>query len=113
MAADPHRSRDIGKGESLQVRVPVVIGAMAGLLILMTAVAFGFLLLFPNRISVRFVPHSAFPQPAVIAQERSQRLAVEGRQRRALEGAGGRMPIDQAMRQIAARGATAFDPVAP
>jgi hypothetical protein len=105
--------RDIGKGESLQVRVPPVVGTVAGLLVFVIAVAFGFMLLFPNRIGVRFVPHSAFPAPAVMTRERSQRLAIEARQRRALAGGGGRMPIDQAMRQIAQRGDRAFDPVGP
>ena len=103
--------RNIGKGESLQVRVPAVVGTMMGLLVLVAAVAFGFTLIFSNRIGVRFVPHSAFPAPAVIAQEHSQRLAIEARQRRALEGSGGRMPISEAMQRIAARGDHAFDPV--
>lgn len=109
MAAD----RDIGEGESLQVRTPVIAGTIASLLVFVVIVAFGFMLFFPNRIGVRFVPHSAFPPPAVIAQEHGERLAIEGRQRRALAGAGGRLPIEQAMGQIAARGASAFDPVRP
>jgi hypothetical protein len=103
----------LGKGESLQVRAPLVASAMLGILVLLVAVAFGLMLFFPNRIGVRFVPHSAFPAPAVVPDERAQRLALEARQRRALNGADGRLPIEQAMREIAARGAHAFDPVAP
>jgi|SRR6185312_5882980 len=111
MAAEPDIG--IGEGESLQVRVPVIVGAALALLGMATIVAFGFLLLFPNRIGVRFVPHRAFPAPSVVSYERSQRLVLEAQQRRALAGAGGRMPIDEAMGKIAARGARAFDPVSP
>lgn len=111
MAAKRDIGPNIGKGESLQVRVRAVVGITVGLLALLVVVAFGFTLIFSNRIGVRFVPHSAFPAPAVIAQERSQRLAIEGRQRRALAGAGGRLPIDEAMKRIVTRGGRAFDPV--
>jgi hypothetical protein len=103
----------LGKGESLQVRAPLVAGVMLGILVLLVGVAFGLMLFFPNRIDVRFVPRSAFPAPTVIPDERAQRLALEARQRRALNGADGRLPIEQAMREIAARGGHAFDPVTP
>lgn len=99
--------------ESPRVRATIVIAVMAGLLGLLTAVALGFTLLFPNRIGVSFVPHSTFPQPGVSTGERTQRLSLEARQRRSLAGERGRMPIEQAMRIIAARGSHAFDPLPP
>jgi hypothetical protein len=103
----------LGKGESLQVRAPVIVATMLGVLTLLAAVAFGLMLLFPNRIGARFAPYDPFPAPAVIPDERAERLSLEARQRRELNGAGGRLPIDQAMRAIAAKGTHAFDPAAP
>jgi hypothetical protein len=106
--------RHHGKAESPQVANRKVVLAMAGMLLLMAAVAFGFTLLFANRIGVRFVPHlafHAFPAPAVIPDERAQRVSLEAQQRRLLAGGNGRMPIGQAMQAMAARGAQAFDPV--
>jgi hypothetical protein len=105
--------RNIGKGESLQVRAPVIVSIMMGLLILVMVVAFGLTIFFPDRIGVRFVPRHTFPAPAVIPDERGQRLGLQARQQRALNGAGGRLPIAAAMRQIASRGDHAFDPVGP
>lgn len=113
MAADRDIGQDIGRGENLQVHVRGVLTTAAGILAILSAIAFGFMLLFSNRIGVRFVPHRAFPAPAVVSYEHSQRLAIEGRQRRALAGGNGRMPIEEAMRQIVARGDRAFDPVPP
>jgi hypothetical protein len=103
--------RKLGKGESLQVRAPVVALTMGGILILLATVAFGLTLFFHDRIGSRFVLRHAFPAPAVIPDERAQRLALEARQRHILEGAGRPMPINQAMKEIAARGPHAFDPV--
>ena len=102
-----------GKGESLQVRSRAVAGTMVGILILLAAIAFGLALFFPNRIGVRIVPRHPFPTPAVIPNERAERLGLEAHQRRELAGAGGRLPIDRAMQQIAGRGTHAFDPVQP
>lgn len=101
----------IGKGEDLQVHAPRVLAVMAVLLGMATIVAFGFMLLFPERIGVRFVPQRDFPPPGVVADEQARRLALEARQRHDLAGAGGRMPIEQAMRQVVARGT--FDPPEP
>lgn len=109
MAAD----RNIGKGESLQVRARVIVSVMLGLLILLTLIAFGLDLLFPGRVGIRFVARSVFPAPIVTPNERGQRMAAAARQRQALAGAGGRLPITDAMRQIAGRGDHAFDPVGP
>jgi hypothetical protein len=99
------------KPESLEVDSRRVLVVTAALLLLVAGTALGFTLIFHNRIGTRFVPHTDFPAPAVIVHERAQRLALEARQRKDLAGAHGRMPIEEAMRQIAARGAHAFDPV--
>lgn len=101
----------LGRGESPQVRTPVIVATMLGLLALLTVVAFGLALFFPQRIGVRFVPRHSFPLPAVIPDERAQRMGLEARQRRELSGADGRLPIEQAMHDIAARGPHAFDTV--
>jgi hypothetical protein len=103
----------LGKGESLQVRAPIVALTMGGLLVLLVTVAFGLTLFFHDRIGSRFVLRHAFPAPAVIPDEGARRIASEARQRHLLEGAGGRMPIDRATQEIAARGSHAFDPVDP
>lgn len=103
--------RKLGKGESLEVRARPVILTTAGLLILLTVVAFGFTLLFGNRVGERYAVRHEFPAPAVVPNERSQRLALEARQRKLLEGQDGRMPIGQAMQAIVAKGPHAFDPV--
>jgi hypothetical protein len=103
----------LGKGESPQVRTRVIVTIMLGMLVFLVAVAFGLALFFPGRIGVRFVPRHPFPLPAVIPNERAERLSLEARQRRELNGAQGRMPINQAMLDIAARGPHAFDPVKP
>ncbi len=97
--------------ENPQVDTRKVVTAIAGALILVVATAFGFTLVFGDHIGVRFVARHAFPAPAVIPNERAQRLTLEARQRKLLAGAHGRMPIESAMRLIAARGAQAFDPV--
>jgi len=103
--------RQIGKGESLQVRSRGVVLVTGVLLVLLMVVAFGFTLLFNNRIGVHYSVRHKFPSPAVIPDERAQRLELEARQRRALQGADGRMPIEQAMQAVVARHAHAFDPV--
>lgn len=101
----------IGKGESLQVGTRGVVLVIGVILVLLTAIAFGFTLLFNNRIGVHYTVRHELPAPGVVANERAQRLALEARQRRTLQGAGGRMPIDQAMQAIVARGPRAFEPV--
>lgn len=106
-------AENIGKGESPQVRAPVVVGIIVGLIALLLLIAFGFALPFANRIGARRAPQTAFPLPGVISYEHSERLVIEARQQRALQGARGRMPIDQAMARIAGRCDRAFDPVPP
>ncbi|HEX3809537.1 MAG TPA: hypothetical protein VHW02_07520 [Rhizomicrobium sp.] len=104
-------SADIGKGESPQVRTRAVVLILAGILALLVLVAFGFETIFQRDIGQTFTVRHSFPAPAVIPDERAQRLALQAAQRRQLNGAGGRMPIDRAMKAIAAKGAHAFDPV--
>ena len=103
----------LGKGESPQIHTRTVVGMMLGLLAMVIVVAFGLALFFPNRIGIRFVPRNSFPAPAVVPDERAERIDLELRQRRALNGAGGRLPITRAMQAVASRGSHAFDPVEP
>ena len=103
--------RKLGKGESLEVRTRPVVLIAASLLVLLTIIAFGFMLLFSNRVGVHYAVEHKFPGPGVIPNERAERLALEARQRKTLQGANGRMPIEQAMQAIVARGPHAFDPV--
>jgi hypothetical protein len=102
---------ELGRRESPGVATRRVVAAVAGILILLTLIALGFELLFQDRIGKTFTVHRPFPAPAVIADEQAQRLGLEAKQRRALAGGDGRMPIDGAMAAIAARGTHAFDPV--
>jgi hypothetical protein len=103
--------RKLGPGENLQVRTRAVVLVTASLLVLLTVIAFGFMLIFANRIGVGYAVRHEFPAPAIIPNERSERLAMEARQRRVLAGQDGRMPIEQAMQAVVARGPHAFDPV--
>jgi acyl-CoA thioesterase len=102
---------DLGRGESPNVNTRRVVAILAGVLIFVAAVSFGLQALFRDRIGQTYTVQHAFPAPAVIPGERQQRLALEAKQRRELRGAHGRMPIDAAMKAIAAKGSRAFDPV--
>lgn len=102
---------DLGRGESPTVNTRRVVAIVAGVLIFVAAVSLGLQVLFPNRIGQSYTVHHAFPAPAVIPAERQQRLALEAKQRKDLNGAHGRMPIEAAMKAIAAKGTHAFDPL--
>ena len=97
--------------ESAQVRAKVVAAIVGGILVVLIIIAFGFQPIFSNRIAQAKPATHPFPSPAVIFGERAQRLALESMQRRDLAGAHDRMPINAAMRAIAAKGAHAFDPI--
>lgn len=84
---------------------------VAGIMIILALIAFGFQPLFRDRIGQTFVVRHGFPGPAVIPNERAERERLDAEQRRDLNGAHGRMPIESAMKTIAAKGAHAFDPV--
>jgi hypothetical protein len=103
--------RDLGPGESPLVATGTVVISAVAIFVLLIAIAFGLELLFPDRVGKTFVDRHEFPAPAVIANEKGRRLALEAEQNRALRGTGGRMPIEAAMRTIADRGPRAFDPV--
>jgi hypothetical protein len=107
MAADT----DIGRGESPQVGTRAVVLIVAGIFAALVLVAFGLELVFHDRIGITSVASHSFPAPAVIPGEKAQRLEIEARQRRLLDGGDGRMPIAAAMAAIAAKGERAFDPV--
>lgn len=102
---------DLGRGESPQVGTRTVLVIVAGMVVILSLIAFGFQPLFRDRIGESFVARHGFPGPAVIADERGERERLDAEQLRDLHGAHGRMPIDAAMKTIAAKGAHAFDPV--
>jgi hypothetical protein len=101
----------LGPGESPQVHTRAVVAIVAGILVILVLIAFGFEIPFHSRIGQTFVARHRFPSPAVIPNERADRMALQARDRRDLNGAHGRMSIDLAMKMIAAKGANAFDPV--
>ena len=102
---------DLGRGESPQVSARAVALIIAGILVVLVLVAFGFEAIFRDRIGQTYVVRHPFPAPAVIPNERAERLALEAKQKKELDGAGGRMPIGDAMKTIAAKGDRAFDPI--
>jgi hypothetical protein len=103
--------RDPGAGESPQVRTGRVTAVVCGILVVLALIAFGFQGFFAERIGRTATVSHGFPAPAVIPDERAERQALEAGQRRDLEGAGGRLPVDAAMKAIAAKGDHAFDPL--
>ena len=102
---------DHGAHESPDISTRQVIAIIAGILVLLALIAFGFEALFGNRIGQTFTVSRPFPAPSVIPNERAQRLALQARQNHDLRGAHGRTPIANAMTAIAAKGSHAFDPV--
>ena len=98
MAADTERHETPG------VATKRVEGAMLVILGLLIAVSFGLQLFFQDRVGKTHVTPASFPEPAIMATQRAERMALEARQRRELAGGSGRMPIDAAMRAIAAKG---------
>lgn len=101
---------DLGPGELPSVNTRRVIAIVVGILIFIVAVSVGLQALFGDRIGQTYTVRHPFPAPAVIPGERAQRLALEAKQRRELNGAQNRMPIDAAMKAIAAKESHAFDP---
>lgn len=102
---DDHLRASPAVGTRAVIAVTIVI------LVVLLAVAFGFQLIFHDRIGMTRVEQQPLPMPGVVPDERAEREALEARQREQLAGAGGRMPIDAAMRAIATKGEHAFDPV--
>ncbi|MGN6516786.1 MAG: hypothetical protein ACTHLR_13215 [Rhizomicrobium sp.] len=102
---------ELGRGESPDVRTRRIVFIIAGIMALLMLIAFGFQLIFKGDIGQTYAVRHPFPAPAVIPNERAERLALEARQKKDLAGAHGRMPIDKAMNAIAAKGARAFDPL--
>lgn len=102
---------DLGRGESPAISTRVVVLATIGILVVLAAIAFGFEPIFRDRVGMTAVEQHPLPGPGVVADERAQRQALEARQRAALDGAGGRLPIEAAMRAIADKGEHAFDPL--
>ena len=102
--------------EALQHEAPGVATRRAVVLVaviisLLIAIAFGFEFIFRSRLGMAYVAVPHFPEPGVRLDESAQRQALETQQRRRLSGVDGGMPIDDAMRAIAAKGQHAFDPI--
>lgn len=102
---------DLGRGEAPTVATRTIVFIVAGILTTLMLVAFGFQAIFHDRIGQTYAVRHPFPAPAVIPDERAERLALQARQEQDLKGANGRMPIDAAMRAITAKGEHAFDPI--
>jgi hypothetical protein len=102
---------DLGCGESPAISARAVVLTTIGILAVLVAVAFGFELIFRDRVGMTYVQQHPMPDPGVVPDERARREALEAQQRAALDGAGGRLPIEAAMRSIAGKGEHAFDPV--
>ena len=79
-----------------------------GFLILVVAVAS---LFFPQLIHPPLPAVAQFPAPSVTVDERTQRIQLERAQLDRLSGKNGTMPIERAMAVIAAKGASAYQPV--
>jgi hypothetical protein len=103
--------QDLDRGESPSVKTRVIVLVTVGILAALVAIAFGLELFFRDRVGMTFVDWHAFPAPGVIPDERAQRIALEAKQYKELNGAGGRMPIEAAINAIVARGPHAFDPI--
>lgn len=104
-------SADIGRGESPNVGTRTIVLIVAGILVALVIIGFGFQPIFHDRIGQTSAMRHPFPAPAVTPNERAERLALEARQRKDLAGGHGRMPIGAAMKAIAAKGTHAFDPI--
>lgn len=102
---------DLGRGEAPTVATRTIVLIVAGILVTLILIAFGFQTIFRDRIGQTYAVRHPFPAPAVIPDERAERLALQARQEQDLKGAHGRMPIDAAMKAIAAKGEHAFDPI--
>ena len=97
--------------ESPNVSTRAVVVIVAGILLVLVLIAFGFQAIFRDRIGQTYAVRHAFPAPAVISDERAERMSLEAKQKKDLNGAHGRMPIEAAMKTIAAKGSQAFDPI--
>jgi hypothetical protein len=107
---------DLRPGDAPAVEPPgvatrAIVTTTVGILAILIAIAFGFQLIFHDRIDKTYVERHSLPSPGVVPDERARREATEERQRAALAGAGQRLPIEAAMRAIADKGEHAFDPV--
>ncbi len=69
------------------------------------------LAIFPNLTHRPLPPLAQFPAPSVMTDERTQRIELERAQYQRLSGSNGTMRIEDAMAAIAAKGATAYDPI--
>lgn len=102
---------NLGRRETPEVKTRTVLLLTAGILVFLVVIAFGVGALFPGRIGRAGVTQHQQPLPGVIPNERSVRLSLEAKQRQDLNGGRGRIPVEEAMQAIAAKGPHAFDPI--
>jgi hypothetical protein len=88
--------------------VIITAGGIIGFLILVLVVLS---LVFPQLIHRPAPAVAQFPAPSVTVDERTQRIQLERAQKERLTGKNGTMAIERAMAVIAAKGASAFEPV--
>jgi hypothetical protein len=88
--------------------VMITAGGIVGFLIVLVVVLS---LVFPQLIHRPTPPVAQFPLPSVTVDERTQRIQLERAQIERLSGKNGTMPIERAMAAIAAKSASAFEPV--
>ena len=99
------------RAESPQVDIRGVLFVAGGVLLLLIVVIGLLTAVFPQLIHSPPPVLRQFPAPSVTVDERAQRINLERAQIERLSGQNGTMPIAQAMAAIAAKGATAYDPV--
>jgi hypothetical protein len=102
---------NLGRGESPQVDARKIMILLASLFGSLVVIAFGLMLIFPDRIGMTFVDSHPFPAPSVAPDEGRERRQLEMEQKVVLAGVRGHQPIEAAMAAIIARGAHAFDPI--
>jgi len=102
--------RHIGRRASPQVNTRGIVVAISIAFAGLLATAFGLAPFFSDRVGVTHVDSHPFPAPGVVVREGADRILLEKKQRAALQGAGNRMPIDEAMKAVVERGTRAFDP---
>jgi hypothetical protein len=98
--------------ESTQINAKAASVAGIGILLLLFLVLAFLAATFRSSLSTPPPVAADFPAPSIRTDERAQRLELERQQMERLSVGNGRIPIEEAMKMITARGARAFDPLA-
>ena len=89
----------------------IVVTALAVSFATVAAVALAVWAIYPDARHDQMPRVDAVPEPGLEIEPVARFAAYQAEQRARLAGADGRLPIDAAMAQIAARGADAFAPL--